>query len=123
MDRRGNTLNSDGGGHSFLSVIKRYKFGEDNNSKKYVEYEIASQLRIAGLRVQKDIVFKWSSWKRFSDFEKLHALLRERLGWQMDGIEFPSSHTFVLNKLSSEFIERRKYVDHIIHHIMHHFIR
>ena len=90
-----------------MSVVKRYRFVEDDK-KKYVEYEIASQLRVAGLRVQKDIVFKWSLWKRFSDFERLHQLLRDSLGWQMNGIEFPSSHTFVLNKLSSEFIDQRK---------------
>eukprot|EP01035_Chromulina_nebulosa_P016969 gene16969-22465_t len=96
------------GKSNFLSSIRRYRISEDEYNRKYVEYEIACQLRIPGLRVQKDIVHKWILWKRYSDFEKLHNGLKQTLGWQLEGIEFPSSYTFTLNKLAPDFIELRR---------------
>jgi hypothetical protein len=75
-----------------------------------VEYEIVCQLRLASTQVEKEKVFKWSVWKRFSDFEQLNATLRRDLGWHMESIEFPSSHTFVLNKFAPDFTEQRKCV-------------
>jgi hypothetical protein len=32
----------------------------------------------------------------------------QALGWQMDGIDLPSAHTFVMNKLAPEFVEQRR---------------
>jgi hypothetical protein len=32
----------------------------------------------------------------------------QSLGWQMDGIDLPSAHTFVMNKLAPEFVEQRR---------------
>ena len=80
----------------------------ETNSKKHTEYEIASQFRVTSGKVQKEIVYQWSVWKRYSDFEKLHQALRKSLGYQLDGIEFPSPHTFVINKIAPEFVEQRK---------------
>jgi hypothetical protein len=94
--------------NNFMSTIRRSRVSQDAFGKKYVEYEIGCQLRVAGMRVQKDIVYKWNVWKRFSEFEQLNQDIRRSLGWQMDGIEFPSSHTFILNKFAPEFIEQRK---------------
>ena len=36
--------------------------------------------RIVSLKVQKEIVYQWSVWKRYSDFEMLHTLLKKSLG-------------------------------------------
>jgi hypothetical protein len=62
------------------------------------------------MRVQKDIVYQWSVWKRFSEFEKLHNDMKATLGWQIDNIPFPSSYVFTLNKLAPEFLETRRCV-------------
>lgn len=93
---------------NFLTSIRRYRVSEDESGRKFVEYEVACQFRAAGARVQKDIVYKWIVWKRYSEFEKLHSQLRSSLGWQLEGIEFPSAYTFSLNKLSPEFIDQRR---------------
>lgn len=92
---------------NFLSTIKRTRFSEEGG-KQFVEYEIACQMRIAATKVQKDLIYQWSVWKRYSEFSSLHGELRRSLGWQMDGIEFPSSYTFVFNKMSPEFVEQRR---------------
>lgn len=94
--------------NNFLSTIRRYRVNQDEYNRKYVEYEIGCQLRLPASRVQKDIVHKWSLWKRYSQFDQLNTQLRASLGWQMDGIEFPSSYTFSFNKMSPDFIEQRK---------------
>jgi len=60
------------------------------------------------MKLQKEIVYKWSIWKRYSDFDILHNNLVQSLGWQMNGIDIAPSHTFVFNKLSAEFIDQRK---------------
>ena len=91
----------------FLSIIKRSRV---NNfaSSKYGEYEIMCQLRLASLTVGKEKTFKWSVWKRFSDFEQLNTQLTKTLGWHMDSVAFPSSHTFVMSKLTPDFLEQRR---------------
>lgn len=91
----------------FLSVIKKARV---NNfaSTNFVEYEIMCQLRVASLSVDKEKTFRWSVWRRFSDFEQLNTALKKTLGWHMDSISFPSSHTFVLNKFAPDFIEQRR---------------
>jgi hypothetical protein len=95
------------GKNNFLSVVKRTRLAQIDG-KKVTEFEIASQLRVTSLKVSKEIVYQWSVWKRYSDFESLNTALRQSLGWQMDGIIFPSAHTFVLNKFSPEFVEQRR---------------
>jgi len=93
--------------NNFMSIIRRTRVQQDG-SKKFVEYEIACQLRVVSMRVQKEIVYKWSVWKRYTEFDTLHNNLRVNLGWQLGAIEFPSTHLLVLNKLSPEFIEQRR---------------
>lgn len=89
---------------SFLSKVKRARVVE--TSTKYAEYEIGCQWRIVS--ADKDKVVQWSVWKRFSEFETLHASLRKSLGWQLDSIPFPHSYSFTLNKYTPDFIEKRR---------------
>jgi hypothetical protein len=95
------------GKSSFLSAVKRSKISE-SGGKKYTEYEIACQYRLVGHKVQTEVVYQWSVWKRYSEFEALHTATKKALGWQMDGIDLPSAHTFVMNKLTPEFVEQRR---------------
>mmetsp|Transcript_6087 Transcript_6087/g.10131 ORF Transcript_6087/g.10131 Transcript_6087/m.10131 type:complete len:272 (-) Transcript_6087:1486-2301(-) len=94
--------------NSFLSAIKGTRIIEESTSKRYVEYEIACQYRIVGLKVKQEVVYQWSIWKRFSEFESLHAAIKKSLGWQMEGIDIPSSHTFVMNKFAPAFVDQRR---------------
>lgn len=77
-------------------------------SKKFVEYEISCQYRVVIQKVHKEYVYQWSVWKRYSDFESLHSLLKKSLGWRIDNIEFPSSSMFIMNKLTPDFIDQRR---------------
>ena len=95
------------GKNNFLSVVKRTRLAQIDG-RKVTEFEIACQLTVVSLKVHKEIVYQWSVWKRFSDFDALHSQIKRALGWQMDHIEFPSAHTFVLNKFSPEFVETRR---------------
>ena len=96
------------GKNSFLSAVKRSRVSGEGSSKKYIEYEISCQYRLVGFKVQTEVVYQWSVWKRYSEFEELHTAIRRALGWQMDGIEIPSAHTFVMNKLAPEFVDQRR---------------
>lgn len=96
------------GKNNFVSIIRRARVSTDSNSSKFVEYEVACQYRVASMKVHREVVYKWSVWRRFSDFEKLNTAMKADLGWQMNNIEFPSSYTFTLNKLSPDFIEQRR---------------
>ncbi len=95
-------------GNAFMSTIRQTRLSVDTKGSKYCEYEVACQYRVVSRRVQKEVVYKWSVWRRYSEFEKLHLPLKDTLGWQIDGIELPSANTFVFNKLSQEFIENRR---------------
>lgn len=92
---------------NFMSTIKQARINE--TGKRFVEYEVACSLRVPA-NIQRDRVVKWSVWKRFSDFEVLDASLQRSLGWQIEGIEFPSAHSLAFNKFSGTFIEQRRYV-------------
>jgi hypothetical protein len=67
-------------------------------------------MRVPGARLQNEKIYKWSVWKRYNDFQKLHDAMQRAYGWQVENIVFPASHTFVLDKFSDDFINRRKYV-------------
>lgn len=108
--RRGGSIrggNPADGKNNFLSTIKRTRISEERG-RKHVEYEIACQFRLASAKVATEVVYQWSTWKRYSEFESLHSSLRSSLGWQMEGIELPSPYTFVFNKLTPEFIAQRR---------------
>jgi hypothetical protein len=106
--RQGSLLSSPKENKSpFLSIIRRSRINNFTASK-FVEYEIVCQLRLASTQVEKEKVFKWSVWKRFSDFEQLHATLKQTLGWQMENAELPSSHTLTFNKFAPDFTEQRR---------------
>lgn len=94
--------------NNFLSTVKRSRLQEENGTK-YGEYEVACRLVAVSTKVQKEVVYQWSVWKRYSEFDTLNNQLKKSLGWQMNGIEFPSSYTFVFNKLTPEFLETRRY--------------
>lgn len=95
--------------NNFLSTVKRSRLTEEGG-RKYGEYEIANRLVAVSTKVQKEVVYQWSVWKRYSEFEALNTQLKKSLGWQMNGIDFPSSYTFAMNKLSPEFLETRRWV-------------
>ncbi len=92
----------------FMSTIRQTRLSVDSAGKKFCEYEIASQFRVVSRRVQKEVVYRWSVWRRYNEFDKLHNALKKSLGWQMEGIELPPSNTFVFNKLATEFVEQRR---------------
>jgi hypothetical protein len=91
----------------FLSVVRRARINT-TTSTKFAEYEVSCQLRLPSVKVEKEKVFQWSVWKRYSDFEQLEVEMRSQLGWQMEHIEFPSAYNFTFNKLSTDFIEMRR---------------
>lgn len=93
--------------NNFFSSFRRTRVSEEGG-KKYVEYEIACQFRVASNKVQKENIYQWSCWKRYSEMEKIHEDLKRSLGWQMDGVEFPPARSFTFNKLAPDFIETRK---------------
>lgn len=62
--------------NSFLSAVKRHRISEEG-SKKFVEYEIACQYRLVGFKVGTEVVYQWSVWKRYSEFESLHAAIKK----------------------------------------------
>ena len=66
-------------------------------------------MRVPGARLQNEKIFKWSVWKRYNDFQKLHDDMQKVYGWQVENIAFPPSHTFAMDKFSDDFISRRKY--------------
>ena len=95
--------------NNFLSIIRRAKVNmEKGIAKRFVEYEIACQIRLNSDRVEKEIVYKWSVWRRYSEFEQLHKLIQKSFGWLMLKLELPVAHTFVFDKFSTEFIEQRR---------------
>lgn len=97
--------------NTFYSTVKQFRYSTGNSRKKFVEYEISCQYRVITEQVNKEIIYKWSVWRRYSEFLELHKQLLKALGWQMDGIVFPNANVFVFNKLSPTFVENRRYID------------
>ena len=94
---------------NFLSIVRRARVNEaGKGSSKFAQYEIACQMRVVSMKLQKEIVYKWSIWKRYTEFEQLNTALKDMYGWRMNGVDFPSSHIFVLNKLGSDFVDMRR---------------
>ena len=98
--------------------MKQTRYTE-KDGKKFVEYEICCLLRVPSARLTVNLqqdqddryVRQWSVWKRYSEFEQLHAAMKSSLGsWQMDPVgSLPSAHRFALtNKLSPAFVESRR---------------
>jgi hypothetical protein len=92
---------------SFLSGVKRTRLCE-GKGKRYAEYEIAIQFRVASMKVHREVVYQWSVWKRYSEFEALHSSLKQSLGWQMETTELPPPNTFTYDKLAPDFVEQRR---------------
>jgi hypothetical protein len=100
-------INPIDGKNSFMSTVKRTRISE-LKTRKFIEYEVTCQMRVVGNKVQSEVVYQWSVWKRYSEFLELHNSLKLSLGWQMNGIEFPPSYWMVFNKLAPEFTEKRR---------------
>jgi hypothetical protein len=64
---------------SFLSVVKKARIAE-NGEARYVDYEIVCQFRVVSLHVQKEVIHRWSVWKRYSEFEALHRTVKKTVG-------------------------------------------
>ena len=62
--------------NNFLSAIKQSRISE-SGGKKYVDYEIACQYRLVGFKVQTEVVYQWSVWKRYSEFEAMHSAIKK----------------------------------------------
>ena len=103
----GSTAAADSAKQGFLSTVPRYKLNE-SGAKPFAEFEIKCQMRVPGDKLHKDIVHKWSIWRRYSEFEALNEALIKKLGWLMKGCEFPPAHNFSLRKLEPDFLEERK---------------
>jgi len=96
-------LNKDSAAPPFESYITRARISEGSGGGgdiKTVEYEVASQLRLASGRLNKNAVYKWSVWKRYSDFATLHKELSTTLGWQMEKSRLPPSHSLTWDKVT-----------------------
>jgi hypothetical protein len=78
---------------NFLSIIRRARVSQspENKSILFTEYEIVCQMRLlADTLAEKEIVYKWSVWKRFSEFVILHKVFR-----------YPTIADIVINLLSA----------------------
>ena len=104
----GGALSRADGKSSFVSIVRRARLQTDEKNTRYTQYEIASQMRVPGIRLANEKVYKWSVWKRFNDFQKLHEEMQKVYGYQVENIAFPPSHNFVFDKFSDDFINRRK---------------
>ncbi len=91
----------------FTSFISRYRINGEGQDK-VVEYEIACQLRTISERLHTQQVYKWAIWKRYSDFVTVHKELTKFLGWQMEKIRVPPSHSMTWDKFNEAFIQKRK---------------
>ncbi len=100
-------INPIDGKNSFLSTVKRTRISE-NRGRKFIEYEISCQMRVVGAKIQKEVIYQWSVWRRYSEFLQLHEQLKKSLGWQLNGIEFPPSYWLTFNRLAPEFTEMRR---------------
>ena len=67
----GGALSRADGKSNFLSVVRRARLETDEKNTRFTQYEIASQMRVPGVRLANEKVYKWSVWKRFNDFQKL----------------------------------------------------
>ena len=104
----GGALSRADGKSNFLSVVRRARLETDEKNTRFTQYEIASQMRVPGVRLANEKVYKWSVWKRFNDFQKLHEDMQKVYGYQVENISFPPSHSFIFDKFSDDFINRRK---------------
>ena len=104
----GGALGRADGKSNFVSIVRRARLQTDEKNNRYTQYEIASQLRVPGVRLANEKVYKWSIWKRFNDFQKLHEEMLKSYGYQVESISFPPSHSFVFDKFSDDFINHRK---------------
>ena len=92
----------------FVSAIRRSRVNQ-YHAAAFAEYEVTCKLRVAGARVHRETVHKWSVWRRYSEFEELERALRKQLGWQMERVgDFAAKNTFAFNKLGAEFVEARR---------------
>lgn len=67
--------------NKFLSVIKQARVTQSPSSRtRYAEYEIMCQMRTVGMGIEKEKVFKWSVWKRFSEIKTLFYAMKASLG-------------------------------------------
>ena len=99
----------------FTSRVRRARVAEPSSARhhratsNFAEYEVVCALRLDATKVAHDAVLKWAVWRRYSDFDKTDAALRQSLGWRMNDVgPFPPKHHFVLDKLAPEFIEKRR---------------
>ena len=69
------------------------------------EYEVCLLVK-QGERLTATDQIKWSVFHRYSEFEAFDKALRERFGWQVQGIKLPPKKTF--GSKSPDFVEKRR---------------
>ena len=77
---------------SFLSIIRRARVSHSPESKStlFTEYEIVCQMRLlADTLEEKEIVYKWSVWKRYSEFVILHKVSHRHWTTPISQCEMP----------------------------------
>jgi len=95
----------------FQSIIRQYRVCNETQGKKFVEYEIACQLRMSNSkRLDSSHLLKWTVWRRYSRFESLHKAIVGEYGWKTKCLEecYPPAHVLVWDKFSSPFLEQRR---------------
>eukprot|EP00940_MAST-03C_sp_MAST-3C-sp2_P002776 g2776.t1 len=86
--------------HGFKMAIRRWRLSASGRST-YVEYEVVCAAHTG------DSINRWTLWKRYSQFRRLHRELEKSFGWQFvqSGAVFPPKTFF--NDVSPAFNETR----------------
>jgi len=84
----------------FKMAIRRWRLTNEHGST-YVEYEVVCALKTG------DSIKRWTVWKRYSQFRRLHREIQKSFGWQFKQCkaEFPAKTFF--NDISPAFNESR----------------
>lgn len=84
----------------FKMAIRRWRLSKDRGTS-YVEYEVVCALKTG------DSIKRWTVWKRYSQFRRLHREIQKSFGWQFEQSQavFPAKTFF--NDTSAAFNETR----------------
>lgn len=90
------------GEHYSLEIsVRRFRINRETRSQ-FVDYEVGCVMRVRG------DYYRWTVWRRYSEFERMDTAMRKALGWQVAEVAFPPKYSMSGNKMSAEFAERRR---------------
>lgn len=99
MDRKLTTKATMSSKNKFLSVIKQARVRQAEGSRsRFAEFEILCQMRSVGLGIEKEKVYKWSVWRRYSEIKTLFYKMKNTLG--MSAILFRAYYRMSLRVMS-----------------------